>query len=301
MEHVIIKILPIIALFVLGFFLKKVGIVNKRNADLLMKFVFFISLPAIMFISVLHIEISIELLYLTIIPVIIIFIMGIISFITGKYLNLFDKDFGVFIVGIMIMNVGFTYPFIIAAYGEEGLARISFFNFSNALLTFTVTYYLACRYGNGKTNWGSIIKKLLLSFPLWALIFAVICNFFNFSISTNIENFFSVVGNLTVPLIMLSLGIYFTPKIINPKPFTLMIIIRQIGGLLIGIILIKIFQLKDLNAVIVIIGSSAPVGYNTLVFSTLEGLNKEFAASVVSFSLLIGIIYIPILMFVFEI
>ena len=74
--------------------------------------------------------------------------------------------------------------------------------------------------------------------------------------------------------------------------------IRILGGLAFGILLSNLFGLEDMLRKVVIICSSAPVGYNTLVLSSLENLDKEFAASLVSISLILGIIYVPVLMFV---
>jgi len=71
-----------------------------------------------------------------------------------------------------------------------------------------------------------------------------------------------------------------------------------LGGLALGLALSWVFGLEGIVRDIVIICSSAPVGYNTLVLSSLENLDKDFAASLVSISLILGIIYVPLLMFV---
>lgn len=70
----------------------------------------------------------------------------------------------------------------------------------------------------------------------------------------------------------------------------MVIAIRMAVGLLIGFGIAYFAGLEGINRNIVIIGASAPTGYNTLVFSSIAGLNEEFAASVVSYSILIGIV-----------
>jgi hypothetical protein len=68
-------------------------------------------------------------------------------------------------------------------------------------------------------------------------------------------------------------------------------------GLLLAFIFVTIFNLEGVMKAVVLVCAGSPVGYNALVFSTLEDLDKEFAANLVSFSILTGLIYVPILLF----
>lgn len=295
MNEIVIKIIPVILIFFLGYLVKKLKLLHKENADLLLKIVFYISLPALIILSIAKIEITKDFFYLPIIPILVIFIIFVVSYFIGKLFNLPRKTLGVYLIGTLIMNIGFTLPFFIAAYGNEGLARASMFDFGNALLTLTFVYFIACKYGNDKVHHKTMIKKFALLPPIWALLIGIALNFTNVTIPSVADNFLQLVGNLTIPLIMLSLGIYFTPKIIRLLPLSSAIITRMGFGLLLGFLFVKLFDLDGLNRLIVLIGSAAPVGYNTLVFSSLENLDKEFAASLVSISILLGIIFIPLL------
>ncbi|MGE5329101.1 MAG: AEC family transporter [Deltaproteobacteria bacterium] len=298
MNAIIIKIIPIILIFILGIVLRKFKIFNKENADLFLKLVFNVSIPAFVLTSISKIKLSLDFIYLPITAILIIIFTYFISKSVSKFYNLGNPSLGVFIVGSMIMNIGFTLPFFIAAYGGEGLARASIFDFGNALLTFTFIYYCACKFG-GKTEDSKIMaKKLLNSPPLWALMISIILNLSSVKLHPLAQNFLEILGNITVPLIMLSLGIYFTPKIVKIFSVVSVIVIRMFVGLLLGFLFVYLFKLEGLNRLIVLIGASAPVGYNTLTFASMENLDKEYAASLVSYSILIGIIFIPFLIFI---
>jgi hypothetical protein len=67
--------------------------------------------------------------------------------------------------------------------------------------------------------------------------------------------------------------------------------------LLLGIAFINLFNLQGLSKIVVLIMSSAPAGINTLTYSSMENLDNEFAASVVSYSTLIGMVFIPVLIY----
>jgi predicted permease len=296
MNDIVSKIIPVIAIFFLGYLLKRLHLLKKEDADLFLKLAFYVAIPAFILLSVANIKLSTNIIFLPIISSAIILITFGISFIIGKQFGLNRSSFGVFLVGTMIMNVGFAYPFIIAAYGNEGLARASIFDFANALITFTFTFYLACKYGKNKKS-QSVTKKILYSIPIWALFIALLINFTKFSIPTVGVNFLQTLGNLTIPLVMISLGIYFNPKIVKFWPLASMIFIRMFIGFLLGLFFVYLFRLQGLDRLIVLICASAPIGYNTLTFSSMENLDKEFAASVISYSILIGLILIPILIF----
>lgn len=298
MDQILVKIIPVISIFALGYSLKKINLFTKENADLFLKVVFYISLPALIVPSIIDTELSVDFIYLPFIAVSIIAITYGIAYLFGGLLHLPRLSLGVFLVGSMIINVGFILPFVIVTYGDEGLARISLFDFGNGLLVYTFVYYIAHKYGTEENSRKMVLKKIVGSIPLWAIFLAVGINLSNTQLPLVANNFLELMGAMTIPLIMLSLGVYFSPKIDKFVPLIVAISIRMGFGLLLGFILVTIFNLEGLTRTIVLLGSAAPVGYNTLTFSSLENLDKEFAASLISFSILIGMILIPILILV---
>ena len=293
----LLKILPVILIFVLGYFLKRVNIFTRENGDLFLKLVFYVAFPALLMVSVTRLHLSAELVFLPVAAVLIILVSYAIVFFISRFIHLERPSMGVFIIGAVTMNMGFTYPFLMAAAGEEGLARASFFDFGNGLMIFTFVFSLACRYGGNGKNARAVADKLLLSPPIWALAAAVILNLAGLNIPEAGMDFFRSLGNMTVPLIMLSLGIYFTPKIVRPGLAAAIIALRIAGGFLIGLLFVFLFRLDGLNRSVVLIGAASPVGYNTLIFSSMEKLDKDLAASIISYSVLLGLVLIPLMFF----
>lgn len=100
------------------------------------------------------------------------------------------------------------------------------------------------------------------------------------------------------PLFMIALGVFFEPKIVNLPPTLTAISIRMVIGTFVGIFLATIFGLSGIDKQILILLAASPIGINTITFASLENLDKELAASIVSVGLLIGLIVTPILMLV---
>jgi hypothetical protein len=293
------KLIPVIVIFFLGFSLKKLGIFQKEDGDRFLKLAFHVTLPAITFLAISNVHLKLEFIYLPFIAMINVFIVYFVALLAAKRFHFTKAARGTYLIAAMIMNTGFTLPFLIAAFDKQGLALYTIFDFGNVLLIFTFIYYVAIRHG--KDSSAKIdLKKFLHLPPLWGLVLGFIFNIANLPIPTIANNFLDILGSPTIPLIMISLGIYFSPKLIHLDKISSVLFIRIGIGFLLGLAFVNILDLQGIIRAVVIVCSAAPVGYNTLVFASLEELDKEFAASLVSFSILLGIFYIPVLIFFFS-
>ena len=168
-------------------------------------------------------------------------------------------------------------------------------------MTTTFTYALAFRYGHVKHATKTLIMKVLKTPLLWAIVTAVILSVFSIPMPRVAEGFLEPLGQMTSPLILIALGIFFSPRIKGVGLVAVTISIRMFAGLIIGLFIAKSLGFQGTTFAVVALCSAAPVGFNALTFSSLAKLNTEFAASVLSISILIGVIYIPVLMYIFQI
>ena len=295
MDVMIEKVFPIIMVFICGYLLKTFKVFNNNEGETFLKLFIYVSLPCLIFLSVAQMNLSYKLLWLPIVSMMIIFITFVVSYLTGKWLKLKNPTFGVFLVGSLIMNTGFVYPFLIATKGEESLALASLFDFGNTALVFTFVYYLACKYGSNSCDLIGMTKKFASFPPLIALILGLFMNMNHVVVPDMAAKFFLIIGYMAIPLMMLSLGVFFNPKAVRIIPVLFVLFIRIGFGFVLGLFFIYIFKFEGLTKIVVLICASAPTGINTLVFSYMEKLDNEFAASVVSYSVIIGMILVPLL------
>ncbi|MFX0206892.1 MAG: AEC family transporter [Candidatus Hodarchaeota archaeon] len=297
MSEIVIIIFPIVCMFVIGVILRRINLFNQDDANLLIKLVFYVSLPALILKTIPNVSITLNFIILPLIAVFTIILMFIISNLVLNLLDLEKKTAGVFLIGTMILNLGFNVPFVLAAYGDEGFARASFLDIGNILLTLSLTYYLAQRYGSSSEIPLPLFnKKLLTSPPLIALIIAVSFNLTQITFDPIIMDVLEPLSALLTPLLMISIGIYFNPTSQKLLPALGVIFIRMGIGLTVGLFSVFFLELDDLSNKIVIISTAAPVGFNTLTFASLEDLDREFAANVLSISIPIGICIIILLL-----
>jgi predicted permease len=294
MDAIFTDIFPVLLIALFGYLLKAAGIMKINHGDFLLRLVFYVTLPSLIMVSFSKITLTVQFAYLPLITTCIISIMYLISSMTGRWLKLPGRRMGVFIIGTMILNIGFLLPFVRAAYGEEGLSRLLVFDFMNGILAFTWVYYIACKHGKNAYDRWTMLKKFLSAIPIWAIIISITLNLSQVILPKVIYNTFQLAGDTTIPLIMFSLGAYFSPRLIFPRAIVMALLIRMVLGLFLGFLFSELFDISGLTRMIVLLGSSAPIGFNSITFASLEDLDKEFAASLVSSAIVIGIIYVPL-------
>lgn len=295
MTDVFTKLSPIILIFVLGILLRTIRVVGRDDAALMLKIVFYVALPALILLSVPDVDITRDLVLLPISAAIIIITTGLFALLVYRPIVGERPVLGVVLVGVMIMNTSFLYPFFLVVYGNAGFARAVAFDVGNGLLVFTLVYYVACRCGDaGHPSW-SALRRLVAAPPLWAFGIGLMLNVTDIPIHSNLRAFLASVGNLLVPLVMLALGIYFSPRLVRWRLLLTVLIIRTCGGLGLGLLLVGLFGLEGLSRSIVLVCAAAPIGFNTLVFSSMTKLDVDFAASLLSTSIMLGIVYVPMI------
>ena len=301
MLEYILNISPIILLALIGFILKKINFFDTSHADLFLKIVFYIAIPGLIFSSFDQLVLDHQLISLPFFAAFILLFNFGLSYLLGLKLKLKRKTHGTFVLGASILNTGFSLPFVLAILGEDGVSRLILFDLGNVFLVITLLYYFSCKMGSNDYSRKIVLKKLTTSTPLLALIIAMTLNLTNIHLPDFLLDLSYKIGNMVIPLIMFALGIYFNPKFVHLKLSVITIFIRMVIGFLVGLLIVYLFNLRGLERTIIMVGTSAPVGFNTLTFSSLENLDKEFAASLLSYSILIGIFSVPLIIFFFDV
>jgi predicted permease len=244
-------------------------------------------------------KISVELLIIPLSPIVVI-ISGFL--IVTLFLKFFPQPSnavtGVLFVGTMASNSGFAMPFIRAAYGIEGLTKAVLFDLGNLFFIYTLVFFVVVRYGENKNIHTIDMFKKFLGIPtIWAFLVGLVISYYKLSVPEPVESFLFYASAPTLPMIMLSLGLAFSPqKEYIPKAIKV-IFTRMFCGLAIGLFLAHLLPVCEITKRVIVICCASPSSFNTLIFSALEKLDENLAATVVSMSILFGIIFIPVVIF----
>ncbi|ACZ08877.1 auxin efflux carrier [Sebaldella termitidis] len=286
------KIMVINMYFILGYFMKKIKILKEEDGNTLLRMAFYIFLPAILFQSIRKIDFTPG--YLAY-PLVILVMYLFIAIMVLTYLKIkkTEKDTMKIVAGYFSMaNIGFLYPFYIAIFGEENVWRLGLLDFGNSIFVYAVSY----AYIVGAERKRDLAKKVFTAPGIIALALALACNFAGIKFFTPVEDFLNQLGNLTGFSMLFSLGLFFNFRLGELKESIKIVFAKEILKFIILLIIYNLnieFYIKSAFMLIIV----SPVASSLLNFSLFARLDTKFVSKLISISMLISFIEIPIVVY----
>ena len=184
-------------------------------------------------------------------------------------------------------------PICLFAYGSLGMGVAAAISSVVVLLHFTLNVFLA----NKKFD----IKIIIKSPSFYAILFAVSFLYFEIEAPTFVLNTVMLLAYGMIVLILISLGIALTQlKVFSFKSSFISSIGRVIIGPVIGIILIKIFNLSGFAAGVLLIQCSMPSAILTYLIASMYSPKEivDNIASMIVVSTLMSLVTVPIIVFI---
>lgn len=287
-------------IFALGVLVKKIHFTTAEQGAFLLKLVTFVTLPSLILATISSVDFSIEKIYLPFISVAVILgcMTAALLFLRTRHIP--DQTKGSILVSTMIINNVYMFPIIFARFGESALADAVLFDFGNAIMVSTVTYVKAFQYNPDKKHSSSVSAKLFKSTLFWSVIAALTINLLSVPLPSVIRDFLLLIGKLTGPLTLLGLGIVFSPKVEHLGLVSPTLFIRMFIGMCIGGLLGHFLGLEGTTFIVVTLCSGAPIGFVSVSFASVAKLDAEFTSSAISASLIVSIVFIPLIMYLYE-
>lgn len=287
------KLLPIILYFLIGYLLKKMKVLSKEEASVLIKLVFYLMTPAVIISSMSTMEFTGALIYYPISAIMIHIFMYFITLFISKRLNINEKERVIFRGSTLIMNMTFVLPFFMVFFGEENVYLLSLFDAGNLLMVTTVVYSIFITNNNGLLD---KLKSVIKSPLIIALIIGGVLNLTGIRLPKGIEITIQNIASITGILIMIALGAYFTPKFSKLKLSIIVILVKMLGVLLVGFVIGKILPLDEMGKMLILLGAMSPVGNNVLSYALITDGDMEMATNVISLSNVLSFIGISLLL-----
>jgi len=301
MIDILIQLSPIFIYFGLGIVLKSTGIANNFHGEFMLRLVLMVTLPLLIVSTLSMTQMTMNKAILPLANIAVSFACMLITLIAIKLLSVERKQAGTMLVSTMILNNTYMFPFILVVYGSEAFADAILFDFGNALLMSTYVYALAFKYGGEENHGMTMLLKMVKSPMIWAIIASIALAVIGIPLPQPVFDMINPLAQMTAPLILITLGIYFTLDIKELKLVGLTVFVRMGMGLLFGIAIANYLGFGETTFIVVALCAAAPVGFNALTFSSIAKLDTALASSAVSISILAGLIYIPLLMLYFGI
>ena len=291
------KLMPIILYFLIGYSLKRFGVLKKEEAGVLIRLVFYLMSPAVIITSMSSMKFSETLIYYPISAICIHIFMYFLTLIIANKLKISDKEKVIFRGSTLIMNMTFVLPFFIVFFGEENVYLLSLFDAGNLLMVTTVVYSIFI------TNSGSLLNKIktVLKSPLIiSMIIGALLNITGIRLPKGVEITIQNIASITGTVIMIALGAYFTPKFSKLKLSVIVILVKMLGVVFIGTILEKVLPIDEMGKMLILLGAMSPVGNNVLSYALITDGDVEMATNVISLSNIVSFIAISVLLVLFN-
>jgi malate permease and related proteins len=300
MIEILFQLAPIFFYFLVGVVLRRTGLAERAHGDFVLRLVFFVTLPLLILLTLEKAALSADKLMLPIANIVVnVLCLGVVLTAT-VWLKLPRKTVGALAMNTMIANNAFMFPFILAVYGDSGFADAVLFDFGNAIMVATVTFATAFRYSDEPYHPFVMIRRIAASPLFWALGIGVLLSVSGNHVPARVIDIVEPVAQMTAPLILIALGIFFSFTFRQMHLVALSLAIRMGLGFVFGIAFATLAGLDGQAFVVVALCSGAPIGFMALTFTSMAKLDTELTASSVSLSILIGLIYVPLLMLLFR-
>ncbi len=301
--ELITKLFSVIFYFLIGYISKRQNILDKNVSDILIKFIVYISFPALVIYNIYHLEFDKSFIYLLIVGWFVIIISIILSFFIGKILK-FDK--GKLATFMMMSSFGNTsflgFPFQKALLGEEALRYAVMFDQLASFLPVSILSSFILAYGKNKKIFRfdrRTVFKIITFPPFLALNLAFILKLIH--IPEFILNTLKTLGDTVIPLALFSVGfnLRFSHLIKRFNDVILVLFIKMIFVPLI-IILFLTHTLdfpRDLKFEAFILEISMPPMVLASIFVIEAKLDRDLAVSSVSLGIILSFLTVPLIMF----
>lgn len=285
-----------IVTFLVGIVLRSRGILTKAHAERLATFVFSVSLPSTILISLDPVALTSTAWKLPLAACLITIPMVIGSWQITKLFSLPRKTQGGFVLATSSINsVYFAFPVILATFGEEGLTYAVLFDLGQTTLTLTLLYGLALWHSAQTATRRSTVIRFLSSPPLWALACILTVKLSGQHLPIWLTELLKPLHFTTTPLASLVLGLSISFSTIRrtARLATVGVATRIGGGLLLGLTAVWILGLTGVERAVVLLIAGMPSAVSALIIATETQLDEDLVASIVALSICFGVLILP--------
>ncbi|HEU4826634.1 MAG TPA: AEC family transporter [Dongiaceae bacterium] len=179
-------------------------------------------------------------------------------------------------------------PLALFAFGQEGLGL--------AVVYFGCTVTLQFTLGISLSAGNLSLSRLVRTPTIYAVAISIVLLVLKIQPPAWIDNTISVLGGITIPMMLLTLGVSLAQLKVNAMGRNLVLAcVRLAGGFLIALLVVHLFDLPPMAAGVLIIQSSMPVAVFNFLFAQYYGRAHGDVAAMVVISTAISFVTLPLL------
>ncbi|MBQ9931885.1 MAG: AEC family transporter [Firmicutes bacterium] len=298
------KIISIFVIILVGFVASRLGWLPAASGKYISKMLLNICMPCFIVYSMsqqsLDRDMGINIVVFCVL-VLILFSFGLLAGLgTGKLLGLPKRDWGLYGFSLAYTNNGFLgYPVAYAAFGDEGLffmilggLMINLHNFSLGIMT--VNYG-----GDTKISAKDRLKRFL-NMPVIASVLGMVILLAEVEIPEAPTSILSMIGNVTIPLSMIFLGIQLAQgnfrEMAGTKKNFVIVVLRLAVIPAIVFVICRLIGFYPMVTTILTLTAGMPVAVTAPILAEEYGRNTKLASQCVFLTTLFSLVSLPVLL-----
>lgn len=268
-------------MIVLGYFLKRNNVLKAGDSVTLSKIVLYVTLPSLILLNLSSAIISSDMLVLPFASFFLSVVCLFVSYLFCSFRNYSKKKTWTIMIAASMMNTGFLgFPINLALFGNEGFLNAIFFDMSTTVIFVVFGMILVSIFGGNRRE---VLKQAVGFVPLWASIVALIFNLCHVHFGYVVENTLNYLGQATVPLIMISLGLKLDFTEIRHSLFDSLFVsvVRLIFAPALMFISLLFIGFSGLSFNVAVIEAGMATAMNALVLSLNYDLDSKLMSSLI--------------------
>ena len=290
---------------VLGFLLKKIGIIRESDAQPLVAYVVYVALPCLILESF-GIQSLNKVWNLAICMMIFSLVtqlasLGAILVIVNAFCSDLDnKTKGVAVLAASFQNTAFLpLPIVISIWGDAGVTAVVFYMLINGLLMNTIGAFIAASFSGNFTSLREILRSTLSYPPMVISILGLILLVSPWTMGETIRRILAFMGDTTVPVILFTIGLRLRFDISSIRAFAsvyfIVMFVRFFFSPLLNIALINYAYVSEamMRSIIILEAGMPPAVMNSVLAEKYE-LNKELMSNLIPILTSFSLVLIPL-------
>lgn len=268
-------------MIVLGYVLKRQDVLKVHDSVTLSKIVLDVTLPSLIFVNLSKADITPSMLTLPLAAFALSGICMVISYLFCKSRGYSKVKTWTIVIASSMMNTGFLgFPITMGLFGNEGFLQAIFFDLETTMIFVIFGIVLVSRFGGNRKD---VLKESLTFIPLWAVFLALIFNIFNLQYGYVIENSLTYLGQATIPLIMITLGLRLDVRDIKHSLFDSLFValISLVIAPILMFLMLRSINFSGLGFYVAVIESGMATAMNALALSINYNLDSRLMSSMI--------------------
>lgn len=276
-----------------------VGLLFQRSKHLpenaaasLNGYVIYVALPALILAEIPKLTLNHEALIPVIVAWAVMLFSAGLTFFTARWLRWSREITGALMLLVPLGNTGFIgIPLIEAHLGAKGIPYAILYDQLGTFIAFnTLGIALAAYYAGGAVSPAKILRNILVFPSFLALVLAFLLRFFTYPVW--LEEALARISSTLVPVVMVAVGLQWRFKLESAHllPLLLGILYILVLSPAFAWLVLWLFDIQGLVVQVVVLEAAMPAMISAGVLAVSHNLAPRLAASMVGYSLLIGLV-----------